>query len=327
MIGEKLPVLMEADRGAVNGVASLDSAGKVPREQLPDAFDNENLLDNWYFAGGGSQQGGMQFPINQRGQTEYASASAAYTIDRWQCSAGTTLSLQADGVKLSTNGIGWIGQKVENAANYIGKTLTFSALDNNRNLHSGSVVYDGTQIDIPTSFGSLRLQQDGDCLSASMWHIDPAACVFQAAKLELGSTQTLARQEGDGNWVLNGSPPDYTLELLRCQRCFFRCSTEYLAIANGYCSTTGTFASFLMKLPTQMRTNITNSNIDFENLYINDPSHTGAGSIKATGLLYAAIEGGSIVSFTLGCAGGLTAGAPAALQIRDNGYFSISCDL
>lgn len=27
-----------------------------------------NLLDNWYFVGGGSQQGGGQFPINQRGK-------------------------------------------------------------------------------------------------------------------------------------------------------------------------------------------------------------------------------------------------------------------
>ena len=29
-------------------------------------YSNPNLLDNWYFAGGGSQQGGGQFPINQR---------------------------------------------------------------------------------------------------------------------------------------------------------------------------------------------------------------------------------------------------------------------
>ena len=32
----------------------------------PIITHGENLLDNWYFVGGGSQQGGGQFPINQR---------------------------------------------------------------------------------------------------------------------------------------------------------------------------------------------------------------------------------------------------------------------
>ena len=44
---------------------------------------SRNLLDNWYFAGGGSQQGDGQFPINQRGQTSYT-ASNANCIDRWK---------------------------------------------------------------------------------------------------------------------------------------------------------------------------------------------------------------------------------------------------
>ena len=41
-----------------------------------------------------------------------------------------------------------------------------------------------------------------------------------AAKLELGSQQTLAHQDAAGNWVLNDPPPDKTLELLKCQRYF-----------------------------------------------------------------------------------------------------------
>ena len=43
-----------------------------------------NLLDNWYFVGGGSQQGGGQFPINQRGETS-RSGSGGF-IDRWKLS-------------------------------------------------------------------------------------------------------------------------------------------------------------------------------------------------------------------------------------------------
>ena len=42
---------------------------------------------------------------------------------------------------------------------------------------------------------------------------------FKAAKLELGTTQTLAHQDADGNWVLN-EVPDYGEQLRRCQRYF-----------------------------------------------------------------------------------------------------------
>ena len=38
-----------------------------------------------------------------------------------------------------------------------------------------------------------------------------------AAKLELGTVQTLAHKEGD-TWVLNDPPPDPALELAKCQR-------------------------------------------------------------------------------------------------------------
>lgn len=41
---------------------------------------------------------------------------------------------------------------------------------------------------------------------------------IHAAKLELGSTQTLAHQDENGNWVLNDPPPNKALELAKCQR-------------------------------------------------------------------------------------------------------------
>ena len=40
---------------------------------------------------------------------------------------------------------------------------------------------------------------------------------LHAAKLELGTTQTLAHQDENGNWVLN-EIPDYGEQLARCQR-------------------------------------------------------------------------------------------------------------
>jgi hypothetical protein len=45
---------------------------------------------------------------------------------------------------------------------------------------------------------------------------DGESISIAAVKLELGSTQTLAHQDADGNWVLNDPPPDKGMELLKC---------------------------------------------------------------------------------------------------------------
>lgn len=39
---------------------------------------------------------------------------------------------------------------------------------------------------------------------------------FTACKLELGSTQTLAHQDANGNWIINDPPPNKSDELLKC---------------------------------------------------------------------------------------------------------------
>lgn len=39
---------------------------------------------------------------------------------------------------------------------------------------------------------------------------------IKAIKIELGTQQTLAHQDSDGNWVLNDPPPDKNIELLKC---------------------------------------------------------------------------------------------------------------
>ena len=41
-------------------------ANEIARQAAGERQIRQNLLDNWYFVGGGSQQGGGQFPINQR---------------------------------------------------------------------------------------------------------------------------------------------------------------------------------------------------------------------------------------------------------------------
>lgn len=64
-----------------------------------------------------------------------------------------------------------------------------------------------------TSDGVETATEDGE-ISAIAW------------KLEVGDTQTLARQLEDGTWELIDPPPDPTLELLKCQRYYQIFSTR-----------------------------------------------------------------------------------------------------
>ena len=117
-VGDKLPVVMGAEKAVADGVATLDADGKLVEAQKPAytgeeipvsgkdgtslsaALSNKadrqlsnldtpqlalanlgagvrpNLLDNAYFVGGGSQQGGEQLPINQTGATSWTGSSS-----------------------------------------------------------------------------------------------------------------------------------------------------------------------------------------------------------------------------------------------------------
>lgn len=202
-----------------------------------NTFVRPNLLDNAYFVGGGSQQGNGQFPVNQRGATAYN--ASGYTIDRWQVGINNAVAVQSDCVKItdqSGNHQNWkiFTQKIANADQYRGKTLTMSIL-------CGDTVTAGLAkplIRVETN-GTYVDQTMGDFLSANTvakvtWTI-PTSGTFdtivvgvmhdaqktgsykiKGMKLELGDAQTLAHQES-GVWVLN-EVPNFEVELAKCQR-------------------------------------------------------------------------------------------------------------
>ena len=72
---------------------------------------------------------------------------------------------------------------------------------------------------IPSLGYTLCLRRSGSTdawfLSLQNYASNSVPCKLQAMKLELGSVQTLARQE-NGVWVLNDPPPDKGVELLKC---------------------------------------------------------------------------------------------------------------
>lgn len=229
-VGEKFPVVMGKEKAIPSGVATLDDSGILIKDQWPPTVkwqSNKNLLDNSYFIGGGSQQGHGEFPINQRGQTEYI--GHVYTIDRW-ATEGTTIKVGDDGLQLENPSESAV-QFVTNfeASRLIDNQVYTASLLVKDLIGSGAMVIQYREgaftyvLAAPLSDGLIsesgNLSTSGVNLLGYMIVLHPNSSVkLIAAKLELGPTQTLAHKDATGNWVLNDPPPDYGLELLKCQR-------------------------------------------------------------------------------------------------------------
>ena len=185
---------------------------------------NPNLLDNWFFGR----------PVNQRGQTEYNNSAngATYSIDRWLVNWYTgKITLSDNGVLFnsvdSTSAI--FRQKICTQEDYkylVGKQVTISALINGElSVRTGVL----PEYSSNAGFGSaastdrdkryfIRLICQDSRLNFDIYINagDPTELPISAAKLELGSTQTLAHKE-NGVWVLN-EIPDFGEQLRRCRR-------------------------------------------------------------------------------------------------------------
>lgn len=208
---------------------------------------NRNLLDNWYFVGGGSQQGGGRFPINQRGNTSCLIGNPM--IDRWKFggTSGAKFDLISSGIEVTNvTTEAYMEQYMENYQILTDQTVTFSLL------YSGAPgylkIFKNTQEGIDSvgtfifpsssniSIGTLTVAM-GDLSSVTQLFFrlasqgDNSSTRFIAVKLELGSTQTLAYQDEDGNWQLFETP-DYGEELAKCQR-FFENAPIYTGFTVG----------------------------------------------------------------------------------------------
>jgi len=199
---------------------------------LNDNIIRPNLLDNWYFVGGGSQSGNGVFPINQRGQTSYS--TKGYGIDRWYRStvAAGNILVNANGLTASTNL--FIRQANDIQPQLIGKTLTFSVLWKNAGLSSITHVFEdgyrftASSVDytkLVYSYGLTVLPHELVGL-----FVTPSDYII-AIKLEVGDTSTLAHKEGD-IWVLN-ELPDYQTELQKCLGYYYKTSNTTAIFGSG----------------------------------------------------------------------------------------------
>lgn len=201
---------------------------------------NDNLLDNWYFVGGGSQSGNGVFPINQRGQTSYGASTRAF--DRWITESGSSVTLSSNGATFSGSTVSLYDGAT--AANLVGKTVTISAQLGDGTIISGTGVVNPLSQDttiqawLPTG-GYVGFFIFANAQSYQFCRIySGSATLIRAVKLEVGTVSTLA----------NDVPPDFGAELRKCQRyLFIRDYAQNDVIMNGITN------NLTMFLPVSMR--------------------------------------------------------------------------
>lgn len=179
-------------------------------------------------------------------------------IDRWYADE-VVLAISSGAIRVSRSSVGqWYARIMQNLETELskeiaGKTCTLSALvksvsgigqvqlsifNISDNVSTTNIYVDLTGgIDLITVTFVVPESYSGKSLGVFFYpdvnnghHSN--GCDVYAIKLELGSQQTLAHQDADGNWVLN-EIPDYGEQLARCQRYFQTFATESLRPTNA----------------------------------------------------------------------------------------------
>lgn len=247
---------------------------------------NPNLLDNWYFVGGGSTQTEDRFPINSRELTTYT--GLGYTIDRWKMSnSNTTVSLTAQGLttSASSGAVPYLLQPISYQSELFGKTVTLSILTTS-GLYYATATLPSTAPSSTSVYTNItNIGQILYLYSAGtgIWYVrftgaTDGGNTYIAAKLELGDTQTLAHQE-NGAWVLN-ELPSFAEQQMRCYRYYLRLPTYVRYPLTRYTSTT---LDFIVPIPIKMRTTPTIENSSLFTVMSGTSAASGTYSFSVTG--------------------------------------------
>ena len=178
---------------------------------------------------------------------------AGYGIDMWASNRASVL-ITDDGVTIIGDSNG-ICQKIDNYKALSGQLVTISILAKSRSgvlvgsLISGSFRHNFTSDGLLLS-ETITLPELTAPLECWMYMEGVGESTLKAAKLELGTEQTLAHQDADGNWQLN-EIPDYGEQLRRCMR-YFQVITNGTLVGSLYTSQAG---RVYYKFPVTMRDN------------------------------------------------------------------------
>ena len=340
---------IESEMMAFNGTKK---AFRAPLSSLTNVLNAGNLkmpgsdktIAEYYRYMSGKQMlinADFEKPINQRSQTTYPAAGNAYIIDCWNAQ-NAAVRLDSDGIVFE--GGNGFNQSVEFPEKFLGKTITLSALVtensaegnfgpntavnafNHSQWPAGYMSFDkNTAPGLWTITGKLpdSMPSGHTHLNFGMWFLKNERLKIRAMKLEFGDHQTLAHREGN-KWVLNDPPPNYALELAKCQRYFIRVGNSGLSdsaqavVAFANAANT-THAAFHLPLPVTMRSRPA---IAFKNVAL----RTGIKDIEATpagfsGITYNGVYTGANVE------SGLIQGNTYMVRCMNGGYIDLDANL
>ena len=217
-----------------NGIDSTSASVAATANAAKKAYDgsikipsNPNLLDNWYFIGGGSQQGGGQLPINQCGQTTYS--GTVFGIDRWHgSSSDITTTVVAGGITIACSssvqsGDRLLRQRFDNYPNGVPCTASVlvTAVNGSFGISFGSKDTADNKIELNgiTSAGLYTVTGTLDGITDGMVSIDAdqggeGSITISAIKFEVGSIQTLCIKDGTSYYIRE--VPNYQEQMTRC---------------------------------------------------------------------------------------------------------------
>jgi len=188
-------------------MATLGQDGKLEAAQRPSLADiqggsNRNLIIN----------GDFRNPVNRNGKTEY---SAGLTIDCWCCDGALTIH---DGYISNASNLYQMAYS-QDIPMLMGKQITVSALFSDGTLETGTGVVPTSFPEVTAGYGitehlGIALYPDG---RMQIFRYSGASTGIVAVKTELGSQQTLVRQNAVGEWELI-DPPDYDLQYALCSQ-------------------------------------------------------------------------------------------------------------
>lgn len=299
---------------------------------------NRNLLDNWYFGA----------PVNQRGKTVYS--GAGYGIDRWTMLSSGSIAVSDTGITFqSTDGTAPYMYEIvdkDKLAALKGQAVTASALfgggvDTKRCTvvcyRPGEPGY--TEFSSPTvagtGIGSVSFTIPSDTtkvefrLQTGEWGVTGALSAI-AAKLELGSQQTLAHQVS-GVWVLN-EIPDYGEELTKCMRYLQIISAPYDTSGNGVAigyanNTVDLWVPIPLAVPMRISPTPAIPTGGASLFKVGKTSNTPKDVTKVTGGWAMQTGGACTMRSLIFTSSGLTAGETYALFMRQGAQIVLSAEL
>ena len=262
-------------------------------------FSNENLLDNPWFT------------VNQRGATTITTNNA-YGADMWHKDDGSTLTFSSNGVTVDNVQMGqWREEQLPNGI------YTLSVMLTNGTIYSNSFnkTNDTGEWEVITTADTGTFKAGYTATTKNIW-VNTAGTgstvSVRAVKLEVGSVSTLA----------NDVAPNYTTELLKCQRYFKRIQAkENAAHLTIGAAITATTVYAIIPLPVPLRTTPT---LSYSGSLV---FLTGGNAISVSSVsLYEKTE--STVTLVMSLASSVTAGVCGSVNLSTAGdYIDLASNL